>query len=93
MSYTANGSGAGVREFIGDQTDFAGTDSTLSADEATKAKQRCGGSDALHLPVVFGPLAITYNLVNVDTLLLDAPTLGLNGGSPLGARSSSFSPA
>jgi phosphate transport system substrate-binding protein len=25
--------------------------------------------------VVFGPLAITYNLANVDTLVLDAPTL------------------
>ncbi len=31
LSYTANGSGAGVREFIGNQTDFGGTDSPLSA--------------------------------------------------------------
>jgi phosphate transport system substrate-binding protein len=34
-----------------------------------------GGADTWHLPVVFGPLAITYNLANVDTLVLDAPTL------------------
>jgi phosphate transport system substrate-binding protein len=75
LNYSANGSGAGVREFIGGQTDFAGTDSPLSADEATKAKQRCGGADAWHLPVVFGPLAVTFNLANVDTLVLDPPTL------------------
>jgi phosphate transport system substrate-binding protein len=75
LNYTANGSGAGVREFIGGQTDFGGTDSPLSADEATEAKQRCGGADAWHLPVVFGPLAITYNLAERDTLVLDAPTI------------------
>jgi phosphate transport system substrate-binding protein len=75
LSYTSNGSGAGVREFISGQSDFAGTDSPLTADEATRAEQRCGGADTWHLPVVFGPLAITYNLANVDTLVLDAPTL------------------
>ena len=38
------------------------------------AKDRCG-SDAWNLPVVFGPLAITYNLEAVNRLTLDAPTL------------------
>jgi phosphate transport system substrate-binding protein len=75
VEYTANGSGAGVREFIGDQTDFAGTDSPLTDAEAAQAKERCGGADAWHMPVVFGPVAITFNLANVDTLALDAPTL------------------
>ena len=74
LNYTPNGSGAGVSEFIGKQTDFGGTDSPLSQDQYAKANQRCG-SDAWHLPVVFGPLAISYNLANVDTLVLDAPTL------------------
>jgi phosphate transport system substrate-binding protein len=75
LRYTPNGSGAGVREFISGQTDFAGTDSPLSDDEAGAARQRCGGAEAWHLPVVFGPVAITFNLANVDTLALDAPTL------------------
>ena len=75
LSYTANGSGAGVREFIGNQTDFGGTDSPLSAEEAASAKERCGGAEAWHLPAVFGSVAITFNLANVDTLALDAPTL------------------
>lgn len=74
LTYTSNGSGAGVSEFLAGQTDFGGSDSPLAADEYDKAKQRCG-SDAWNLPVVFGPLAITYNLQAVDRLVLDAPTL------------------
>ena len=75
LTYTPNGSGAGVSEFLGNQTDFGGTDSPLSAarGEYAGAEQRCG-SDAWNLPVVFGPIAITYNLGSVDNLVLDAPT-------------------
>ncbi|MFZ4374344.1 MAG: PstS family phosphate ABC transporter substrate-binding protein, partial [Mycobacterium sp.] len=45
LNYTSSGSGAGVKEFIGGQTDLGGTDSPLSADkgEIEKAKERCGG--------------------------------------------------
>jgi phosphate transport system substrate-binding protein len=75
LHYTSNGSGAGVREFLGGQTDIGGSDSPLSATESTQAEQRCGGAEAWNLPVVFGPLAITYNLADLDTLVLDAPTL------------------
>jgi len=73
LTYTSNGSGAGVREFLGDHTDFGGSDSPLTTDEAAQAAQRCG-SQAWNLPVVFGPLAITYNIDGVPTLTLDAPT-------------------
>jgi phosphate transport system substrate-binding protein len=77
LNYTSSGSGAGVSEFIGGQTDFGGTDSPLNAEkgEVDKAKQRCGGSDAWNLPTVFGPIAVTYNLPGVDGVALDAPTL------------------
>lgn len=74
LAYTSNGSGAGVSEFLSGQTDFGGSDSPLTGDEYSQAKQRCG-SDAWNLPVVFGPLAITYNLDVVDRLVLDASTL------------------
>ncbi len=74
LTYTSNGSGAGVSEFLAGQTDFGGSDSPLAGDEYNTAKQRCG-SDAWNLPVVFGPLAITYNLEAVNRLVLDAPTL------------------
>ncbi|MDD7812923.1 phosphate ABC transporter substrate-binding protein PstS [Mycobacterium sp. CSUR Q5927] len=73
VNYTANGSGAGIREFIGGQTDFAGSDVPLKPEEAAQAEQRCK-SPAWNLPVVFGPIAITYNVGGVDDLILDGPT-------------------
>ena len=83
LNYTSNGSGAGVSEFIGKQTDFGGSDSPLnaSAGETDKAAGRCG-SPAWNLPVVFGPIAITYNLQGVDGLALDGATAAkiFNGG-------------
>ncbi|WAC90768.1 phosphate ABC transporter substrate-binding protein PstS [Mycobacterium sp. Aquia_213] len=75
LSYTANASGPGVADFLAGKTDFAGSDLPLSGDQYAAAKQRCGGADAWNLPVVFGPIAITYNLNAIDSLVLDAPTL------------------
>lgn len=83
LDYTSNGSGAGVTEFLGNQTDFGGSDSPLdpAKGEVDKAAQRCG-SPAWDLPVVFGPLAVTYNLSGVKDLVLDGSSLGkiFNGG-------------
>jgi phosphate transport system substrate-binding protein len=73
LDYTANGSGAGISEFTGNQTDFGGSDSPLAASEYAAAQQRCG-SPAWDLPVVFGPIAITYNVKGLNSLNLDAPT-------------------
>ncbi|OBK59924.1 phosphate ABC transporter substrate-binding protein PstS [Mycobacterium gordonae] len=73
LNYTANGSGAGISEFLGGQTDFAGSDAPLSKDEYTRAQQRCG-SPVWNLPVVFGPIAIAFHLRGVPTLNLDGPT-------------------
>ena len=75
LTYTANGSGAGIADFISGKTDFGGTDSPLRGDELTAAAKRCGGADALNLPVVFGPVAIAYNLPDTNVLILDGPTL------------------
>jgi phosphate transport system substrate-binding protein len=81
LNYTANGSGAGISEFTGKQTDFGGSDSPLTPSEYTAAHQRCG-SPAWNLPVVFGPIAITYNVNGVTSLNLDGPTAAkiFNGG-------------
>ena len=73
LNYTPNGSGAGISEFLGGQTDFAGSDSPLSKDEYGRAQQRCG-SPVWNLPVVFGPIAIAYHLSGVPSLNLDGPT-------------------
>ena len=73
LNYTPNGSGAGIGEFTGKQTDFAGSDSPLAPVEYFAAQARCG-SPAWNLPVVFGPVAITYNVKGVNSLNLDGPT-------------------
>ncbi len=75
LSYTANGSGAGLADFVSAKTDFGGSDSPLQGEQLSAARQRCGGADALNLPVVFGPIAITYNLPGTNVLILDGPTL------------------
>ena len=81
LNYTANGSGAGIPEFTGDQTDVGGSDSPLTPNEYGAAQQRCG-SPAWDLPVVFGPIAVTYNVKGVRSLNLDGPTAAkiFNGG-------------
>jgi phosphate transport system substrate-binding protein len=76
LNYTSSGSGAGVSEFVGGQTDIGGSDSPLNPEkgEVVRAKERCGGAEAWNLPMVFGPVAITYNAPGVDSLILDGPT-------------------
>ncbi len=73
LNYTANGSGAGITEFNSNQTDFAGSDSPLAPIEEFAAQKRCG-STAWNLPVVFDPIAITYNVRGLSSLVLDGPT-------------------
>jgi phosphate transport system substrate-binding protein len=77
LNYTSSGSGAGVSEFVGGQTDFGGTDSPLNAEkgEVDAAAGRCGNHPAWNLPTVFGPIAVTYNVAGVDELALDGPTV------------------
>ena len=76
LDYNANGSGAGMKAFIGGQTDLAGSDSPMNADkgEPDRAQERCG-SPAWDLPVVFGPIAVTYNIKGINALSLDGPTI------------------
>ena len=81
LTYTPDGSGAGIREFISKETDFGGSDVPLEPGEHDAAEKRCG-SRAWDLPVVFGPIAITYNVKGLNSLVLDAPTAAkiFNGG-------------
>lgn len=76
LDYRANGSGKGIEQFTNNQTDLAGSDSPLdqAKGEPQRAEARCG-SPAWHLPTVFGPIAVTYNIKGVSALDLDGPTL------------------
>jgi phosphate transport system substrate-binding protein len=80
VNYNPTGSGAGIKQFNAGQVDFAGSDSALKTEavdgvvEADAAKQRCGGNEAWDLPMVAGPIAISYNLDGVDSVTL-TPTV------------------
>ncbi|HWC22254.1 MAG TPA: phosphate ABC transporter substrate-binding protein PstS [Flexivirga sp.] len=71
VTYNGTGSGAGITKFIAKQTDFAGSDSALNPDkgEPAKAKAACK-SDALDIPMVTGPIAVSYNIKGVGKLNL-----------------------
>jgi phosphate transport system substrate-binding protein len=60
LEYTANWSGAGIRESRTVKLTL-GSDSPMSPSEYAAAQQRCG-SPAWNLPVVFGQVAIGYHV-------------------------------
>ena len=70
IDYQANGSGAGIQDFINNQTSFAGSDSALKPEEQTGADARCTGGKAINIPMVGGAIAVAYNVEGVDTLTL-----------------------
>ena len=75
LSYNPTGSGAGVTQFIANNVDFAGSDSPLSKDQPDQAAKRCSGNPAWNLPLVFGPVALAYNVPGVDKVTVNAEVL------------------
>jgi phosphate transport system substrate-binding protein len=77
LNYNPTGSGAGIKQFIAGQVDFAGSDSALkdaaSAGSTTieqAAADKTCGSPAWNLPMVTGPIAVAFNVKGVDKLVL-----------------------
>ena len=75
LAYNPTGSGAGVDQFIAKQVDFAGSDSALKDDQVAKAGDRCGGNPAWNLPLVFGPVAMAFNVEGADNLVVNGDVL------------------
>lgn len=75
LSYNPTGSGAGINQFVANQVDFAGSDSPLSTDQTDQAVKRCGGNPVWNLPLVFGPVALVYNVPGTDRIILTADLL------------------
>jgi len=73
VNYNPTGSGAGIKQFSAAQVDFAGSDSALNASkgEVDAAAARCAANPAWNLPMVTGPIAVSYNLPGVDKLVLN----------------------
>jgi phosphate transport system substrate-binding protein len=61
ISYDAVGSGEGVKRFLAQTVDFAGSDEILSDNEAAKVP------GAVMLPVTAGMIALAYNIPGVNT--------------------------
>nr|WP_237448081.1 phosphate ABC transporter substrate-binding protein PstS [Nocardioides flavescens] len=75
VNYDPVGSGTGRENFISGAFAFAGTDSALDADEEVgPATERCGG-DVIEVPAYVSPIAVVYNLPDVEGLQLDASTI------------------
>ncbi|MDT0213080.1 phosphate ABC transporter substrate-binding protein PstS [Rothia sp. ARF10] len=81
VNYNPSGSGAGIKQFIAGQVDFAGSDSALKTVEkdgkieAKEAEAACG-SPAWNIPMVTGPIAVAYNVKGVDKLNLTPALAG-----------------
>ena len=75
LSYNPTGSGAGREQFVAGNVDFAGSDSAIKDEQAADAAKRCGGNPAWNLPLVFGPIAMAYNVEGVEGLVLNGDTL------------------
>ncbi len=70
FNYQSVGSGAGVKQLLAQTVDFGASDAPMTDDAMAKAPGKI-----LHLPVVAGSVAITYNLPDSPERNFDGDTL------------------
>jgi phosphate transport system substrate-binding protein len=70
FNYQSVGSGAGKKQLLSQTVDFGASDAPMTDEEMSKAP-----GNILHIPVVAGAVAITYNLPDQPKLKFDAETL------------------
>ncbi len=77
ISYDPIGSGGGREQFIAGGTSYGGTDSIFEGEELTGAKDRCAeaNGELIQIPVYISPIAVIYNLPDVEGLQLSAPVI------------------
>jgi phosphate transport system substrate-binding protein len=83
IDYQANGSGAGIQDFINKQTAFAGSDSALKDADKTAADARCAAGPAIDIPMVGGAIVAAYNVTGVDKLILSSDVIAGIFGSTI----------
>lgn len=75
VNYQAIGSGGGIKQFTAKTVDFGATDVPMTDAELQAAEQ--AGGTVIHLPMVLGAVAVTYNLPSVTKpLQLDGKLIG-----------------
>jgi len=77
ISYDPVGSGGGREQFMAGGVAYAGSDAALSTEEGEleKAEKRCEPGELIEVPDYISPIAIIYNLPEVEELQLDPETL------------------
>ncbi len=70
LNYQAIGSGAGQNQIFNRTVDFGASDAPMSDENMTRAP-----SKILHIPVVVGGVALTYNLPGGPKLKMDSETI------------------
>lgn len=77
IAYDPVGSGGGREQFIAGGTQYGGTDSAFESDELTGAKKRCEdqNGELIEIPVYISPIALVYNLPDVEELQLSPETV------------------
>jgi phosphate transport system substrate-binding protein len=77
ISYDPVGSGGGREQFISGGVAYGASDTPLSEDEGElgKAIKRCGPGELVEIPDYISPIAIIYNLPEVEELQLSPETL------------------
>lgn len=62
ITYTGNGSGAGVKQLINRSVDLAGSDAPMTDEQISLAK----GGEVVQIPTALGAIVITYNLPGIS---------------------------
>jgi phosphate transport system substrate-binding protein len=75
INYQGIGSSGGREQFIAQQVDFAGSDAFMKDEEISAALDARKCETVLHIPTVFGGVAIAYNIAGLTDLTLDGDTI------------------
>lgn len=75
VEYAPDGSGTGREKFINGAVNFAGTDSAMDDEEMASAKEKGCTGETIQFPVYVSPIAVAYNLKDVEDLNLSAPVI------------------
>jgi phosphate transport system substrate-binding protein len=75
IQYEAIGSGGGREQFIGQQTDFGGSDAFMSDEEIEDAIEARGCGEVLHMPTVFGGVVVAYNIFSGEITNINDPAI------------------
>ncbi|MEU4387112.1 phosphate ABC transporter substrate-binding protein PstS [Promicromonospora sp. NPDC023805] len=75
IDYDPAGSGAGRDQFLAGGVAWAGSDSAMDDEELEKSTEICGPDGAIDLPIYVSPIAVTFNLPEIDSLNLSSEVI------------------